>query len=219
MNPEDIAAGRFKPVRQAREHIAKVEVALAQSHARLQELRGSVAAAKDADKKALGAALVAGKIEPESEAKKLEAEIAGEERRAEALAEADADARKEIGRLVDVNRRNWRGQAMRSLSKAKGRYEDAIAELEAAREGLSNEATLISWLDSGTIESAAMDLLGGRSTIEANRTPVSFGRTVDELRRDCEHLAAYPVSRSDPHPEPRFELAYGGGSKQMGDWG
>jgi len=40
---------------------------------------------------------------------------------------------------------------------------------------------------------------------------VSFSRTLEELRRDCEHLAAHPVNRDDPAPHPRFELAWRGG--------
>jgi hypothetical protein len=100
---------------------------------------------------------------------------------------------------------------MRELARVKGRYENAIAELEAARDGLSGEATLIAWLDSGASAEAAVDPLGGRIGTDARgRAPMSFSRTLEELRQDCEHLASHPVTRDDPASEPRLELAWRG---------
>jgi hypothetical protein len=76
----------------------------------------------------------------------------------------------------------------RERGKAKSRYEKAIAELEAAREALNNEATLLNWLSSGDIAEAATDALGGRCGSDPDARPVlAFTRTLEELRRDCEH--------------------------------
>ena len=68
MNPEDLAASRWKPIRQAREHTAKAEHALARSLARIEELRGQIGPAELRDRQTLGAAIVAGGAEPASEA-------------------------------------------------------------------------------------------------------------------------------------------------------
>lgn len=97
---------------------------------------------------------------------------------------------------------------MRELSKAQRRYTDAISELESARDALSGEASLISWIDSGSSADAASDPLGGRIGTDAHgRGPLSFARTIEALRGDAAHLAEYPVARDDPVAEPRRELA------------
>jgi hypothetical protein len=190
MNPEDAAAERFKPIRQAREHIAKAEQAYASAVARLEELRGKVGPAERHDRERLGEALVAGKSEPPAEAEQLRAEVVRQEARVEALRDATALARGEIPKLVDANRAGWRRQAMRELGREKHRYEAAINELQAAREALVDVATMISWLDSGDL---------GEAT-----TGLALDRMLVELRNDAEHLAAHPDRR--PQPEPQIDI-------------
>ena len=100
---------------------------------------------------------------------------------------------------------------MRELSRKVARYQDAISEVEGAREALSSEATLVTWLDSGAGVDAATDLLGGRVGTDAGgRPPVSFSRMLEELRADAERLAGYPATHDDPPAEPRLELAWRG---------
>ena len=211
--PLDLAAVRFRPVRQALERIAKAEAAHAESVGRLEQLRAAVGPAEHRDREALGQALVDGRAEPASEAAEIQAELEHEERRGEALRLAVDAARQQIGQLVTEHRCSWRRQAMRELAKAKARYENAISELGAAREGLSDEASLVGWLDSGSSAAAASDPLGGRIGLDAARRPaVSFARTLEELRQDCEHLAAHPVTRDDPASVLHEELAWGGRS-------
>jgi DNA repair exonuclease SbcCD ATPase subunit len=212
MNVEDLAASRWKPIRQAREQIAKAQGAHARSSARLEELRGQIGPAEHRDRQALGRALVDGKAEPASEAAKLKQELEREERRLEALAVAVQAAHGQIANAVDANRGDWRRQAMQELSKSQQRYKDAIDALAAARQGLSDEATLVAWLDGGPNIEAASDPLSGRLGSDANgRHPLSFSRTLEELRSDCEHLSAHPVNRDDPAAWPRYELAWRGG--------
>ena len=214
MNPVDLAEARFRPIRQARAHIQKAEAANDRSRARLQELSGQVGAVEHADRKALGAALVAGRAEPAAEAAKLKAEIAAEERRAEALELAVNDANSQIGRVVDVHRDAWRRQTVRELNRAARRYQAAIAELAAAREALANEATLIGWLDSGEMSEAATEALGAVPRTD-NKPVLGLSTVIEELRRNCDHLTGYPDRpRGGPQPEPRFEMATGGGSKR-----
>jgi hypothetical protein len=181
VNPEDAAAERFKPFRQAREHIAKAEQAHAAAIARLEDLRGKVGPAERRDRERLGEALVAGKSDPPAEAEQLKAEVVRQEARVEALGGATALARAQIPKLVDANRAGWRGQAMRELGRGKQRYEAAISELQAAREALVDLATMISWLDSGAL---------GEAT-----TGLALDRMLVELRLDCEQLASHPDRR------------------------
>jgi hypothetical protein len=211
LNPESLAATRWKPIRQAHEQIGKAQAAQAKSQARLQELRAQIGPAERRDREALGQALVDGKAEPASEAAKLRAELEQEERNAEALALAVQSAHGRIAKLVAANRVAWRKEAMRELSRKVARYQDAITEVEDAREALSSEATLVTWLDSGAGVDAATDLLGGRVGTDAGgRPPVSFSRMLEELRADAERLAGYPASHDDPPAEPRLELAWRG---------
>jgi hypothetical protein len=190
MNPEDAAAERFKPIRQAREHIAKAEQAHVAAVARLEELRGKVGPAERRDRERLGEALIADKSEPTSEAEQLKAEVVRQEARVEALREATALARAQIPKLVDGNRAAWRRQATRELGREKHRYEAAISELQAAREALVDVATLVRWLDSGDMGEAA--------------TGLALDRMLVELRNDAEQLAAHPDRR--PPPEPQVDI-------------
>lgn len=211
MNPESLAATRWKEIRRAHEQITKAQTAQAKSQARLQELRVLIGPAELRDRAALGQALVEGKAEPASEAAKLKAELEQEERNAEALALAVQSAHGQVAELVAANRREWRKEALRELSRKVARYKDAITEVEDAREALSSEATLVTWLDSGAGVDAATDLLGGRVGTDASgRPPMSFSRMLEELRADAERLAGYPASHDDPPAEPRLELAWGG---------
>jgi hypothetical protein len=195
MNVEDLAASRWKPIRQAHEQIAKATAAHARSSARLEELRGQVGPAERRDRDALGRALVDGKSEPASEATLLAVEIECEERRLEALAVAVQDAHGQIGKVVDANRGDWRRQAMQELSRAQRRYTGVIDELAVAREGLDDEAALLGWLSSGVGVAATLDTLGGRGVNGA----LSFRRVLEELRRDADAIAVHPAVH---HPDP-----------------
>jgi hypothetical protein len=109
----------LKPIRRAREQIAKAQGAHARSSARLEELRGQIGPAEHRDREALGRALVDGKAEPASEAAKLKQELEREERRLEALADAVQAADGQIAKAVDANRGDWRRQAMQELSRSR----------------------------------------------------------------------------------------------------
>jgi hypothetical protein len=155
------------------------------------------------DRSALAAALVDGQPEPASEAEKIQAEILRQEQRVEALRLASGVARGRVRTLGRDNRKAWRGQALRELSQAKRRYFETIEELAASRQALSDEASLVGWLDSGLGVEAANDQLGGPPRHADGRAPVSFAAVLEELRRDGEHLAGYPDARSDPEPRVR----------------
>jgi hypothetical protein len=203
VNPEDLAASRYKEIRQARERIRKVEAVRAESLARLEELRGQIGPAERRDREALAKALLDGKPAPESEVTRLKIELEQAERGEEALLEAVQVAHGQIGRLVRDNREAWSAQTLRARGKAKNRLEAAITELEAARGALSDEATLLGWLTSGAVGEAATDALAGRNGADPDGRPVlAFSRTLEELRRDCEYLAELPrIVDTPPIPE------------------
>ena len=211
-NPEDLACSRFKPVAKALEKIARLGTELAETRAQVEHLKNERKDAAQRDRQSYANAIVAAKPRPaKREEEKVIAELEDAELKAEALALAVDAALDERARLLEQNRSGWRRQSMRELARARSRYESAIAELEAARDALSGEATLITWLDSGASADAASDPLGGRTGTDAHgRQPMSFGRTLEELRRDAEHLAEFPVTRDDPVAEPRHELAWRG---------
>lgn len=210
--PEDLARQRFKPVAKVFEKIARLGAELAETRGQVEQLNNEQAAAAHRDRLAYAAALSEGKGKPSGcEEAKASAELEDAALKAEALTLALDAAFDERARLLEQNRSAWRRQSMRELARARSRYESAIAELEAARDALSGEATLITWLDSGASADAASDPLGGRIGADAHgREPMSSVRTLEELRQDCEHLAEFPVTRDDPVVEPRHELAWRG---------
>jgi hypothetical protein len=211
--PEDLAKQRFKPVAKVFEKITRLGAELAETRAQVEQLKNEQAAAAHRDRLAYAAALSEGKGKPSScEEATVSAELEDAELKAEALTLALDAAFDDRARLIEQNRSGWRRQSMRELARARSRYESAIAELEAARDALSGEATLITWLDSGASADAASDPLGGRIGTDAHgREPLSFVRTLEALRGDAAYLAEFPVARDDPAPEPKLELAWRGG--------
>ena len=101
-------------------------------------------------------------------------------------------------------------QLKQEVGPAEYRDKQKLGEalVQEAREALSNEATMVAWLDSGSSGEAATDPLGGRQGLN----PISFTRTLEALRQDCEQLANHPVTRTDPVASLRLELAHGAGA-------
>ncbi len=117
----------------------------------------------------------------------------------------------------------WRSQRTPAVGRHSGGLQDIFY---SDRPDLSASDLLIPTQEVGEAEShpgmhqevcrqnieAATDPLSGRlGTDAAGRQPVSFSRTLEELRSDGEHLAAHPVNRHDAPAQPRYELAWRGG--------
>jgi hypothetical protein len=136
--PQDIAASRFKPIRQAQQQVEKAEAALAKSVARREELRSEIGPAERRDREALGQALVNGKTEPPSEAEKLKAELEREERRADALALAVDAVHRSIGELVIANRA---AGGVRRCGTCPGRRVDTRTRSSSSRPLATRSAT------------------------------------------------------------------------------
>jgi hypothetical protein len=201
MNPEDLARQRFKPLQGVYEKVARLSAELQETRAQVERLEREQGRAAYRDKLAYANALAAGKPRPtKREGAKARVALEDCQLKAEALVLALDAAFDERARLIEQNRSSWRRQAMRELAKAQRRYTDAISELEAARDSLSGEATLVAWIDSGAAADAASDPLTGADP--HGREPLSFARTLEALRRDCEHLAEFPVARDDPARNP-----------------
>jgi hypothetical protein len=209
--PESLAASRFRELRKLDEKVERLGRDLAEARQAGERLEAERASAKRRDQEAYAAALGQGKGRPSRrEEGKVAAEQEDTELRIEALRLAVDSALDERTKLLKANHPLWRLKAMRTLASAKTRYADAIAEIEAARDSLSDEAALVGWLDGGAGIAAATDSLGGRiGAVPGEEQPLSFALVLDELRRDLEHLVEHPVSRHDPQPRPRPELIPG----------
>jgi hypothetical protein len=192
--PESLAAERFRELRKLDEKVKRLSQDLAEARQAGERLEGDRAAAERRDRQAYAAALAEGRGRPaRREEEKVASELEDTELRAEALRLAVDSALDERAKLLAANHPLWRRVAMKELARARTRYDNAISELEASRDSLSDEAALVSWLDSGSSAAAATDLLGGRTGADREgRQPVNFSRTIEELRRDCEHLAEFP---------------------------
>src|SRR5215211_2444131 len=178
MNPEDLARQRFKPLQGVHEKVARLSAELQETRAQVEQLKNEQTAAAHRDRLAYAIALSEDKGKPSScEEARVSAELEDAELKAEALNLALDAAFDERARLIEQNRSSWRRQSMRELAKAANRYQDAISELESARDALSGEASPITWLDSGASADAASDPLGGRIGTDAHgRQPLSFVR-------------------------------------------
>jgi hypothetical protein len=207
-NPVDIIAGRHKEIRKARERITKVADTLERERARLATLTAQVGAAEIADRQALGESIVAGRPEPPSEAAALRAEIETQERRVEALVGTLAEAERAVANVAREHSSAWSREQMREVAKAQARYGAAIDELAAARDAFAAETGALGWLlapDGGQV-SPVNALLAGRGGTVNGRPPLSIDTVLHELRQDVAAIAGWVTDRSDPPPEPRFEL-------------
>ena len=192
MNPADLANQRWKPYRSASEHVAKALSTCQEAQKRLTELRDELAPAEARDELALGRALLASKAEPKSEADAIREAISAQERRVAALGRAHADAQEQITAVIEENRSDWHRQAMREIAKSGARYEAALIELEASREGLSDAVTLAEWVSScgAYFAEAANDRLSGGGSL-------GFGEVLAALRADLESLYDFDSTEAD----------------------
>jgi hypothetical protein len=191
VNPTDLARERWKPDRQAQEAIEKAAGAHVKAREDLAALESQLGAAERNDELALGRALLAGKPEPASTAAKVREEIADQQRRIKALERAHEEARNELTATIEENRQPWQREAIKETSKAKTRYESALAELEAARGNLSAAVGLSGWVLSGGAATAEP------ATNQLADTGHSFAEVLAALRADLEHLGSFDATERD----------------------
>jgi len=193
VNPADLARERWRPFREVQEQIEKAAGAHATAREALAALETQLGAAERNDELALGRALLADKPEPASTAAKVREEIAGQQRRVNALERVVQEAQNELVATIEDNRSAWSRDAIKETSKAKTRYESALVELEASRENLSSAVGLFGWVSSGGagLAEPATNRLAG--------TGHSFAEVLAALHADLEHLAGFDsLEREQP---------------------
>ena len=205
MNPLDLGAERFEPIRQARERIAKAEAAHAASRDRARLLRDQTSDAERRDRKRLG----------EAHRRDRRAGVGGREDQRGARAGGAAGggvkaALEEAGQLdalVAEYGRKWRREAMPRLMRAERDYRSAIDQLEQKRNAFSREASLYAWLGGAAGVDAVNDAVGGsRVRRPAGQPALSFNRVLTELRQDADAVADWPMDHDAPAAVQRLEI-------------
>jgi hypothetical protein len=135
---------------------------------------------------ALGKAILAGQDEPPSKAAQIQEEIRAQERRVSALDRVHADAQEQIASVIAEQKSTWHRETLTEILKARRRSEDALAELENARENLSSIVGLNEWVTSGGAAAGepANDRLAGNGSY-------GFSQVMAALRADLEHLTYF----------------------------
>lgn len=213
VNPTDILSRRHRSYRQAQERYQRAVTARQDAQQRVAELESELAAAEARDRVALGDALVDGRRPSKAEADSVRPRLEDAKREAEALTYAEQRAAGTLDRLPREHKGDWLRQASRDLAKARDAYTAAIGELSRARDQLSDEAALVSFLAS---EGHYTEPLTGALHRPGAHTSegVGFEQLTELMLAEAstvEERALLDPNR--PQPEPVFHLMSGGGSK------
>jgi hypothetical protein len=204
MNPVDLARQRWRPLRKALEKREQLELELTQAGERLLALQGELQQAAHEDRDAYAAAIAAGKDEPARKTEQLAVRIEAEQRRVDACVTAVENASAEVDKLRAENANPWRRDTIGRIAEAHGAYEESIREVERCREALADEVALHGWISDGIGVSPIRDVLAGRTAPVEGREPLSFARTVRELREDAGQIASY--LRDLPGPQSAWSM-------------
>jgi hypothetical protein len=208
--PTDLLAERHKSYRQAQERYQRATAAREAAQQRVAEQESELSAAEGRDRISLGDALVDGQRPGRPEADSVRPRLDKAKREAEALAYAEERAAGALGRLPREHKNDWLRAATRSLDKARTAYTAAIAELARAREQLSDEAILVSYLEN---EGQFVQAISG-AIQRPGDNPISFDKLTKLMLEEAggvEEKSRLDPSR--PMPEPQLHRAFGGGSK------
>jgi hypothetical protein len=203
VNPTDLLSQRHKGYRQAQERYQRATAAREAAQQRVGELKSELAAAEARDRINLGDALVDGQRPSKPEADSVRVRLEEAKREAEALGYAEERAAGALGRLPREHRNEWLRAAARSLDKARAAYTDAIEQLARARDQLSDEATLVSFIEhDGQYVQA---ITGGIQRPGAQ--PIPFDELIKSMREEA--AGVEEKARRDPNqrqPEPAYHL-------------
>ena len=212
VNPTDLLAQRHKAYRQAQERYQRATAAREAAQQRVAELESELAAAEGRDRVALGDALVDGRRPSKPEADSVRPRLEDAKREAEALAYAEQRAAGNLDRLPREHKDDWLQAATRSLDKARAAYTAAINELARARDQLSDEATLVTFL---RYEGQHSEPIGGAvEHITQNGTvqTIAFAQLTELMLAEAagvEEKAGLDPNR--PRPEMALHLIRRGG--------
>jgi hypothetical protein len=216
VNPTDVLAQRHKAYRQAQERYQRATAAREAAQQRVAELESELAAAEGRDRVALGDALVDGRRPSKPEAHSVRPRLDEAKREAEALAYAEQRAGVALDRLPREHKDEWLRAATRSLDKARAAYSEAIGELARARDQLSDEAVLVSFLQNDGQYTQPLTGAIQRPGADGTNPAIGFVELTELMLKEAasvEEKALLDPNR--PMPEPQFHLASGGGSKRL----
>lgn len=207
VNPTDLLGQRHKTYRQAQERYQRATAAREAAQQRVSELESELAAAEGRDRVALGDALVDGHRAAKPEADSVRSRLEDAKREAEALSYAEQRAAGNLDRLPREHKDDWLSAATRSLGKAQDVYTAAITELARARDQLSDEAMLVSFL---SYDGQHTDPIGGaiqHTTQNGTVQTIGFVQLTELMLAEAagvEGKAGLDPNR--PQPEPQWHL-------------
>jgi chromosome segregation ATPase len=207
VNPTDLLAQRHKAYRQAQERYHRATAAREAAQQRVSELESELASAEARDRISLGDALVDGHRPGKPEADSVRPRLEDAKREAEALAYAEQRAAGNLDRLPREHKDDWLQAATRSLGKARDAYTAAITELARARDQLSDEAVLVTFLRYDGQH--AQPIGGAVEHVTQNGTvqTIGFAQLTELMLAEAtgvEEKAGLDPNR--PHPEIAFHL-------------
>jgi hypothetical protein len=211
VNPTDLLAERHKNYRQAQERYQRAVAAREAAQRRVTELEAELSVAEGRDRVTLGDALVDGRRPSKPEADSVRPRLEEAKREAEALLYAEERAAGALTRLPREHKDEWLSAATRSLDKARAAYTTAIAELARARDQLSDEATLVSFLQNDGVYTQAIGAGIKRRMSDGSTQTIDFTQLVEMMRAEAGDVQE--KARRDPNqpqPEPAFHLIHSG---------
>jgi len=204
VNPTDLLAQRHKAYRQAQERYRRATAARETAQQRVSELESELAAAEARDPCGAWRCAVDGNRPGKPEADSVRHRLEDAKREAEALSYAEQRAAGNLDRLPREHKDDWLSAAVKSLNKARDAYTAAINELARARDQLSDEAVLVTFL---RYDGQHTDPIGGAvEHVTQNGTVHTIGfAQLTELML-AEAAGVGEKARLDPN-RPRPEMA------------
>jgi tetratricopeptide (TPR) repeat protein len=147
VNPADLLAERQRDYAKARDRHRRALEVLQQAQEHTQDLECELADAEDADRRALGDALVDGRKPPAGKTERVRSALGEAKQQLEALQYAAERAGQELDRMPTERKQDWLRQTKRDFEAARGDYENRLASVVEAYERLAQEAALISFLN------------------------------------------------------------------------
>jgi hypothetical protein len=205
VSPTDLLAQRHRAYRNAQDRHRRAIAARESAQQRVSELESELSAAQARDRVALGDALVDGNRPGKPEADSVRARLEDAKRDAEALAYAEQRAAGNLDQLPKEHKDDWLGAATRSLQIARETYTAAIAELAQARDQLSDEAQLASFLRH---DGQQTDPIGGalqRIGSDGVSQPITFAQVIELMLAEAARVEER-VGLDPNRPGPRVAM-------------
>lgn len=149
MNPQELLAQRQRDYKKAAERQATAHKKYGAAVKRVQQLERDLLDAEDEDCRELGEALVDGRRPSAPKAERVRAALEKARDDSQALAFAAERAGQALDQLPQERRSEWLRSAQASFQVARADYERQLGMFAEARERLTEEAALVSFLTGG----------------------------------------------------------------------